>query len=303
MPRLTRIFPHAAGPLGHLAVWTGLYVTGALAAIDVFATARNPIDTFRELLALVCALLTGISVYLLDRVKLGDRFLDPADTLAHPARFTYLWARRRTLRLAICVLGAAGVIAGWLLHPLLALVVAGAHVGVLLYAGLPPKPGRRPRRVKDVLIIKNVAVGAGISVFATCLLLVARAPDLSTLDAWLAGARPLWIPALAVALIATADAVLCDLDDVPTDQRYGTQTIPGRSTTRLAWVASLTTQILAGALAILLARRAPESIALAIAIPATTAMLWVWSPPAVRDLVDLRLPIFAGLALLATHVR
>src|SRR4051794_14870771 len=75
----------------HLALWASLYVTGAVVCFGQvagigFAVALDQ----RHAVALAYAFSTAAAVYLLDRVKVRDRWLDPADREAHPNRHEFL---------------------------------------------------------------------------------------------------------------------------------------------------------------------------------------------------------------------
>src|SRR3954454_9251554 len=85
MSALTRL--HTS--LSHLAFWASLYVTGAVLCFSHIAGGPNELQG-RHVLTLTYAFLTGAAVYLLDRIKARDAWLDPADQEAHPARFQFL---------------------------------------------------------------------------------------------------------------------------------------------------------------------------------------------------------------------
>jgi 4-hydroxybenzoate polyprenyltransferase len=221
---------HAHRWLSALAVWPGVYAAGAawmLASVCGIGDAG---------LAVASAGCTGVGVFLLDRVKLRDALLDPADAIADPSRTDLLCRAPRAVRAltgAMLLVGTAlGVAVGARHAGWAGAVVAGsaptlAACGVLLYAGRPRGARARP---KDRLVIKNAFVACGI-------VGIAGGP---TIGPAVAGGRP---PALALAALALlglglrvfADAALCDLDDADADLAYGTSTLPhrlGRTGTR-----------------------------------------------------------------------
>lgn len=269
-------------------MWAGTYVGGALIAAAMLTGETAFGSTWRDATALWCAVATGMSVYLVDRVKLADRFLDPADARAHPERWSYLYPRRRVVRAVALIAGlSAGAVAA-VLSVWLVLVVIGAYVGVLAYAGVPPAPNRPPRRLKDMLVVKNTVVGASIAAFSALLLLAARDLEPASLVA----------PALILTAIVFADAVMCDLDDVASDAAFGTRTIPVTSSRRAAWITAIATQSLAVG-AGLLWRPGPPTAVFALGITTTTGILLAGRPSRVRDLVDARLAMVSLLALAA----
>lgn len=281
----------AVAPLGHLAVWTGVYILAAVACFAQLAGLAGAITPA----VLACAAGTGLGVYLLDRVKLRDRWMDPADRAAAPERYAFLSPRAgavRALALGALVLAA---VAAWAVHPLGPLMIAGAGAGVVLYGGRPR--GARAR-VKDVLIVKNLAVGAGITAFAA--LLVGAAAWRGT------GASPAaWVIehfatlALASAHLAArvfADAILCDIEDARADRAFGTSTLPNTVGTRRAWAAAAAIRA-ASALALLAwppaAGARGAGVAWGVVTLVSTGALVLWRPRRVRDVVDARFGVEA----------
>lgn len=277
--------------LGHLALWVGLYVAGAAACLWNLAGSSPPV------LVLAFSLATAMSVYLLDRVKLRTSLLDPADRRAHPDRFAFL--TRHAGRVRILGLGLIGtaMVTGWLIHPAALGLVLVSHLGVLVYAARPATSDGRTRRIKDVLLVKNLAVAASITAFcgAIWILIHLGAQDLDSLDAG-AALTPIAVPGLFLLLVVLGDAMLCDLDDAAGDRAFGTRTLPVVLGPGPTWAIALGIHALAGS--ILLAVQGPsgEGGFWAIGVPVTTAMLALIRPRQVRDLVDLRLGLLAALA-------
>src|SRR3954470_5753040 len=119
----------ALGRLGHLAVWAGLYVAAAGACFGQVAGLPG-VGVSRAWWAGVgFAWATAACVYLLDRVKARDVWLDPADREAHPERFAFLSRRAWWVRFAAGALAAASAGAAWLVHPLGPLVTVAAVLG------------------------------------------------------------------------------------------------------------------------------------------------------------------------------
>ncbi len=215
-------FSRAIHTLGYAAVWTGLYVAASVLLAIHTSTHRLPTETW---LAILAAYLCGQSVYLLDRAKLRDAWLDEADRQAHPQRFGFIHRHRRRLRALIVIEGLAAAGLLWLLHPVLALLVPAAYVGVVVYAGLPRTSWVPPgaRRIKDLLIVKNLAVAGSITAFAMLLALVVAGDEAGRFAWW----RWSW-PAAFLLLHVLADSMLCDIDDIDADRRFGTQTLAWR---------------------------------------------------------------------------
>ncbi len=272
--------------LGHAAVWTALYA-GAV-VVCTLQVAQIPIDG-RAWLAILAAVLLGQGVYLLDRAKLRDALLDAGDETAHPRRFAFVYRHRRMLRLLVVVEALASAVLLGMLHPLLVLVVPAAFVGVVVYAGLPRACRLPPgsRRIKDLLIIKNLAVSLsmtalGLSVAIT--LSPASAP------------RDLVFVGLFVLLLVLGDSMLCDLDDRRADQMHGTHTLAWRASPAAVRLGSLSIGVLLVLMALVLRPR-PIVLGWSAMLLVSTIGLVLLPEGQVRDAVDLRLPIVAGVAL------
>ncbi len=285
--------------LSHLALWAGLYVVGAVVYMQQVSGAALPPG--RAALLAIYAFLTAVAVYLMDRVKLSDRWLDPADRAAQPHRFAFIERHSTRVRSAALILLAAATLLGWAISPLLSALTVGAALGVVVYAGRPRH--RRPR-VKDILLLKNSYVAAGITAFALTLTLAA------TLDlpSGLSTLSPTQLHAYALAAVTlfmrvVADAALCDIDDELSDRAHGTHTLPTTVGRGRAWLIAAAMR-LAAALALWLIPAGridaqPAAHAWAIITIATTAGLWIWRPRRLRERVDGRLFLEACLAWIA----
>jgi 4-hydroxybenzoate polyprenyltransferase len=268
---------------GHLALWIGLYFAGAyLSAAILLVRQVSP-------LAIVGSFLTGVGLYLLDRVKVRDSFLDPADLVGQPERHGFLHGRRSRVRALAWGTLAAGTVALARIHPLNLLLPPVLIGGVIIYASI-----RRERpRPKDVLLLKNLLPGGAISVLAVALAWESPARHTPPEASHAAGVL------LGLVLAVTADAMLCDLDDIAVDRRFGTQTLAARYGRRTTWTAAMSIHAAACA-TLVLAGHASGALEVAAtwaaADLAVTGALWAIDPPSVRDLIDGRLPIVALIA-------
>ncbi len=218
---------------GHVGVWAGLY--GAAAFVCVAQLAGLWAPGTRQCWAVLSVLLIGVGAYALDRVKLRDRWMDPADALAQPARYEFL--SRHPARVRVLALGllAAGGLAGLAVTRWAPVASGMAMVGVALYA---PRPrGRRPR-LKDIVWTKNAYVALGITGFGA----VAVAATVSAGDgprAWLAilqgHAAPMAWACVIVLGRVWLDAAICDLDDEHADRAHGTSTLATTLGGHRAW--------------------------------------------------------------------
>lgn len=283
--------------MGHAAVWTGLYVAACTFCAIHTSVHRLPPATW---LAILGAFLVGQSVYLLDRAKLRDAWLDEADREAHPKRFAFIYRHRRILRGVIVVEAIAGGSVLLAVHPLLALIVPAAFGGVIVYAGLPRTSFVPPgtRRIKDLLIVKNLAVAGSIAVFALAIAVAVAEDDAVRWPWW----RWSWTGAFLL-LHVLADSMLCDIDDAAADERFGTRT--------LAWMRSagfvrglavgiaFALALVTSALLVIGERSLERGTIDLIRAQWANAMLissiaLVWAPAGdLRDAVDLRLPMVA----------
>ncbi len=173
--------------------------------------------------AAVFSFASGMGVYLLDRVKLSNSLLDPADAMARPEQHTMLTANATRLRAVVVGLLVLATLAGAWLSPWLTPLPILSAVGVVTYAGNlggGVKSRTQRRRIKDLLGVKNGVVAAGITCFA---LFAAWAASGTTA---LSGGR-LWLAAVGASLLlrVAADAALCDIDDWHADSQYGTRTL------------------------------------------------------------------------------
>ncbi len=293
---------HAAG---HLALWVGLYCA---AAAVCFAQVSGKAASAAVLWV---AGLTAMSVYLLDRVKLADTWLDPADRAAHPDRFEFLGVRTKPVRAFALILGLIAMGIAARIHPIAISFVPLAGLGVLAYAGLPRKSrhatrtGHAPlrhKRVKDVLLVKNVAVAASITGFVGLLVqLDTAAPGQGSA---IVPMEPrdtigLVLAAILVFGIVLADAIMCDIDDADADREHGTATIPGRFGTKSTWLVAGGLHVSVCALVLFVA--SDETTAHARQVWAGLVLVSfllaaVWRPKKLRDLIDARLAILAIIA-------
>ena len=242
--------------------------------------------------AYAVAFLTALATYLLDRVKLRDRDLDPADVLAHPQRAGFVREHKGMCR-AIVLLsagGAAGIAIAT--EPLAALLVPASLAGVLFYA----RPRDRSRwRPKDVLTLKNPSVACSIIAFAVALTLVYShgRPMIEMLGA-------IWIPAIFLAQHVMADAALCDIDDRIADERYNTRTLAVH--VGMARAKRVAVGIKVGALvwpvaSVLLGRLDASVTIVWVVLPAVFVFaLSKWWGGDYRDPIDLALPVIAAIA-------
>ncbi|MFZ2872924.1 MAG: UbiA family prenyltransferase [Phycisphaerales bacterium] len=283
--------------IAHLAVWAAVYIAAAVVCAAQLLGAPHALTPGILLFAWSTALLA----YLLDRVKLRDAWLDPADEQAHPDRYAFLFTHRHAARALMAVAGAVSLISGWMLHPIAAAGTGATVAGVLLYAGRPRAPGGGAR-LKDRFIIKNLFVGAGIAAFAMLIVVLAaeRAAGGRSMD--LRELWPLPFPPLTLALTLAyltlrvyADAVLCDIDDEPADRANDTRTLPTRIGGEDAWRAAMWLR-LALAASLLCWPVGPFTARAAWAgcsAAGTIALRW-WRPRRIRDLVDARFGLEAA---------
>ncbi|GJQ29622.1 MAG: UbiA family prenyltransferase [Gemmatimonadaceae bacterium] len=294
--------------LAHLAFFAAVYVAAAVVCAAQLTGAQGALTPG----VLFYAWCTALLAYLLDRVKLRDAWLDPADRAAHPARFAFLFARRRAARLLMAGAGCVSLVTGWMLHPTPPIAAAGTFAtiaGVLLYAGRPRPPTAGGwGRVKDRFVIKNLFVGVGIAGFAVLIVCLAAArregagvgggDAASISEVFTHAPRPPLLLALTFAYLTLriyADAVLCDIDDEDSDRAHGTRTLPTRFGGDRAWNIAMWLR-LALAASLLLWPVGPFAARAAWAVfsaAVTIALRW-WRPAKIRDLVDARFGVEAA---------
>ena len=280
--------------LSHLALWAGLYVAaGVVYAAQVAGVWASEGVWWR---VVAVAGLTAAGVYLLDRVKARDAWLDPADREAHPARFEFLAGRSGWVRGLMVALLAAAVPLGWTLTGWVAAGVAAAVAGVWVYAGRPR--GRRAR-VKDVLLLKNGFVAGGIAGFAGLMVVIAAGGGgPGAWWAWaVAHAGVVLIACGTLAARVFADAALCDLDDERSDRAHGTVTLPTVLGRRSAWLTAMTLRLLVAGVLWFTAGGQTAPRAWAVVTVVSTVGLWLWQPSRLRDLVDARFGAEAAVVM------
>src|SRR5689334_4858757 len=111
----------------HLALWASLYVTGAVVCFAQVFGLEARAETLAWMLGY--SFCTATAVYLLDRVKLRDRWLDPADRAAHPHRFEFLARNSAKVRVLAAVMALASAAVGCMLSPLAPVLTLAACVG------------------------------------------------------------------------------------------------------------------------------------------------------------------------------
>ena len=282
----------------YLAVWPGLYVAASVLYVQHVVGWATEGIVWR---LLAFALAAAMGVYLLDRVKFRGAWLDPADEAAHPGRYIFIARHAGAVRaFALLLFVVAGVL-GWGLSPWLAGMLPAAALGVFAYAG---RPRRHRARIKDVLLLKNLFVGAAITGFGVMLSLMPAAGGSVERLIELARDHAAGLVAAAATLLLRvfADAALCDLDDEASDREHGTVTLPTVMGRRPAWLTAMTLRLIAAAALWLTAGGQAAPRAWAVVTVASTVGLWLYQPARLRDLVDGRFALEAGAVLVVLAV-
>ena len=276
--------------MGHLAVWPGLYAVGVLwLLVWIMQRAGGAVLGPEMVLSALFVFLCAQGGYLLDRAKLSQHRLDPADRAALPGRFRVFATHGRAVRgFVLGELAVASVI-GALISPWLSAVPLGATVGVVVYAGRPANPGMP--RPKDLAFLKSVFIATA----HTALAIVAAA---GAFGLALRDALSVLMPLVFVWLVVFSDAVLCDLDDEPTDRSFGTRSIPVLIGARRAWGFALVSMLVA---ALIAWSRLGGINALSFTLPMTLSLVAASCVARRKDLIDARLLVVALVCLIASR--
>jgi len=270
---------------GYLAVWPALYTLSAAVLLADLVGSERPTILAGTLLTTL-----SLSLYLIDRVKLADRAMDPGDADTHPKRHAWLWAHRSLARSLAAVAFAVATGAGFLIHPAMALAPLAGQAAVFAYSGLAPKASRSPRRVKDLPLLKNLAAAGGLTLLAAITL--GHLNDPAALTPTVPGAEILL-------LLIFADCLLCDVGDEPGDRKHGTTTIPVLLGPRTGRLVACVLALSAAFWIWLEGERAAATWA--IGLGATQVVLAGLPRELLRNATDLRLPLLALAVMLTSR--
>ncbi len=203
----------------HAGLGGAVYATGIGAALLQLSGVWWRHDATFLAAALLGVLCAAWGMMIADRAKWRDDQLDPADEAAWPRRFRFVRAHRGKLRKASVALLIIGGVLATLTGGLIGGVcVLAGGVSIFVYSG---RPAGRPSvlgRLKDITLAKNVFVGGGLVTLGAGVCLGRS----GSLGAWAPHASLL----LALAVIVTGDAMLCDLPDIEADRAFGVRTLP-----------------------------------------------------------------------------
>jgi len=274
---------HLGSRLSYLALYPAMYTLGVYLLAVLALELPSP-----DWHTVTYILLIAHSCYLLDRVKLSDNRQDPADAIALPDRALLFAERSRSIRAVLVLELLLAMVTGFLISPLLTLIPLGALFGVHLYAGRGASPGRP--RFKDIRGLKSFFISSAH------LALVIAALWGNDHDLIEHPRLILIFGLLGIWLIVSADAILCDLDDMESDAIYATHSIPVLLGPSRAWGVALVIMTL-GAACLFLRH--------AFTLPLTFASIAILlsALPTLksrnrRDLIDARLLPIAVIALL-----
>lgn len=271
----------AAGALGYASGWVALYCGSCAVMVSHLALGER----WTGARGYIFALLVGLGVYLLDRVKLTDRAFELGDAESVPGRYAFVQRHARALRVfaVVSLAGATaiGATAWWVLIPV-PVIAAGV---VTVYSG-----GLTPSRagLKTVLVVKNLIV-------AVCL------ASLGVVAA-MAESHRLSVPVAAWGVVLVrvfADSVACDIADAPHDRAHGTGTVPGRFGNAAGWGAVIACDVVACALGLGVHGTHGAALVWTVGALVTTPLIALAPTRFVRDLVDVRLTALAIGAMLA----
>lgn len=272
---MTRPRPNPiASILSHLAIYPALYTLGVYLLAILSLGYTNP-----GTITIAFILIVAHACYLLDRVKVSDANQDPADALALPDRALFFTRNASIIRLLLALELLVSITLGYLIAPPLAFVPLGALIGVYLYAGRGASPG--DPRFKDLPALKSFFI-ASAHLALMIATLWGNDHDLFS--------HPGFVPIsslVGVWLIVSADAILCDLDDVQSDAIYQTRSLPVLIGKDRAWVVAIVTLGLGCALLQVRDSMSPAMIVVGV-------LIWGSDLPTRirknrRDLIDARL--------------
>jgi hypothetical protein len=282
----------------HLALYAALYV--ASASVMLAQLSGQNWRRWQFAVAILAAFFNAAGVYLIDRLKLRDAWIDPADLESQPDRYAFLMrrsARYRTLAYAMFALAA---VAGFAVHPLAPVVVALSFVGIVIYA---PWPRKQVARVKDRLWLKNLYVAVGITGMGAIVALVSTQASLNAGDPHsfvVTHPARFAIAALLVCGYVYVDAALCDIDDESADRHFRTDTFSTRWGGSHVYRAGMTARLIASAVVpMLTVLDLRARLAWSIATLAATLVLIATRSPSLRDRVDSVFPYEAAAVTVA----
>ncbi|MEM9064655.1 MAG: UbiA family prenyltransferase [Planctomycetota bacterium] len=257
-----------------LAIYAASYLAGCVWLFGVATGADTPPG------ATAAAFLMGLGLYLLDRVKLQESWLDAADLYAQPARHAFLRRHSGIVRVsAVTSLVVALILIAAMSVRLVALVPL-AILGVLAYA----RSGSARIRLKDMTLVKALFVGMGLATIAWCAHLPVDPGTRLPADAW---------AFLLITLQGTADGALCDIDDRVADSRFGTRSLP--AVLGIGWTWAIAAACQAGVLGIALAIDQAGLTTVCAMLALTTPLLAALPDGQRRDAIDVRLPLICAL--------
>ena len=183
------------------------------------------------------ALVTSIAwmAHVLDRAKVLRRWRDPADRMADPDREAGVDRHRVKLLVLAAVLCVVAFLLALAINAWLELLLPAGITAVIVY-GSRPSDSRRTRP-KDVLLAKNLLTGLAYATLVGAVLWAAL-PD----------SDGFWVALGVVALLVSADAMLSDIDDRPSDARFGTTTVAVIAGRR--WATLVSAMLYAGGIAL-----------------------------------------------------
>lgn len=228
--------------------------------------------------SLAIAVPVAIGTYLVDRVRLRPEDIDPSDQMAHEARADLLMRWGGLIRVSAFVLiGLAATMAA-VRSPMVLVAVAGAPIGVIIYSHRG-----RIRRPKDQVLFKNACVS--ISIVTLVMLLEYPGVSIGSLIA---------VSGFLLLHVFT-DAMLCDIDDIEADRRYGTITIPStigiRRTWMLAFILNASAMVWIASAAALDLCPLGRSIVIGMCLCTATVVVYALRGNRTKDFIDLKLPI------------
>jgi len=241
-------------------IWASLYVAGVVALL--FQIIGKPIGVA----SVVGGGFLAMAIYILHRIS-------PEVNEAMQRRHRQALEHKRTM---LFLFGLASIVACGMLYmvkPILLLLLPIGCIAVTLY-------GRKTvcYPIRNIIFLKPIAVGTSIAMLGWVL---TNAPD------------SLWLPigAIAMAIVVSADALLCDIQDVDYDKTCGCITLPASTRELTIWFIAFSMNIVAACLLWFAAESITGWIMLLI-FPTLFALRRF----DLRIFVDLRIPIVALIA-------